>query len=205
MRQGDGDGVSAPPRPGEASGAGAPPTVWSRLLAAIATPQVLVAAVLALGALSLVRPNQWRPAGGQPVIDLTRPEPTLTQQDVRLVIVDAAGLERSRTSRMELPERPSRRLATIIAALREELVQEGVWPVDLPAPRVFVETFDRQRLAVIDMQVPTPVGVSVAQELALLRSLTSTAEANGVAGVRFLRDGEPTATLLGHVAVPASL
>lgn len=121
------------------------------------------------------------------------------------MIVDESGLERSRTLLVAVPQGASQRLAAVLAVLRAELVQVGVWPSDLPAPRVFVDTFERQRVAIIDMLVPQPVGVSVAQELAMLRSLTATAEANGAELVRYLRDGQPTTTLLDHVAVPASL
>ena len=178
---------------------------WERILKAAATPQVLVAGLLLVAAFGLVGPRQRRSTTPPPNIDLTRAEDQVTPQDVRLVLVDAAGLERSSTVRLPVPAGASQRMAAVMAALRDSLVQLDVWPADLAAPRVFVETFDRQKVAVVDMLVVTPVGVSVAQELAILRSLTATAEANGVVAVRFLRNGLPAPTLLEHVAVPSSL
>ncbi|HET9025987.1 MAG TPA: hypothetical protein VFN07_00465 [Trueperaceae bacterium] len=181
-----------------------PAAAWRRLLRAVATPQVLVACLLLVAALSQLRSPAWRPEQ-EPSIAIDRANPPLPEQEVRLVIVDESGLERSRTVRVAVPEGASQRLSVVLGALRAELVQVGVWPSDLPAPRVFVDTLERQRVAVIDMLVPQPVGVSVGQELAMLRSLTATAEANGAERVRYLRDGQPTTTLLDHVAVPASL
>lgn len=177
---------------------------WLRLLRAIATPQVLVACLLVGVAIAQLGGPAGRPAP-LPNIAIDRTAPPLPEQDVRLVIVDAGGLERSRTLSLAVPQGDSQRLAAVLVALRGELVQAGVWPADLPAPRVFVDTFERQKVAIIDMLVPLPVGVSVAQELAMLRSMTATAVANGVASVRYLRDGQPATTLLEHVAVPASL
>jgi len=181
------------------------PLPWVRLLRAAATPQVLVAALLLVAAIGLVGPRQRRSSTPPPDIDVTRAQEQLTPQDVRLVLVDATGLERTSTVRLPLPPGASQRMAAVMAVLRDSLLQLGVWPAELPAPRVFVETFDRRKVAVIDMRVEAPVGVSVAQELAILRSLTASAEANGVAAVRFLRNGLPTTTLLEHVAVPSSL
>lgn len=184
---------------------GAARPAWLRVAGAIATPQVLVAGILALGALSLIRPQRQVSGAPQGIIERSGAGQELTAQDVRVVMVDEAGLERNRSVRLALPPGASQRLAAVMTALRDELAQEGVWPSDLPAPRVFVETIDRRTVAVIDMLVPAGAAVSVAQELALLRSLTATAEANGAVDVRFLRGGEPTGTLLEHVAVPAAL
>lgn len=188
----------------QATGRAARPT-WLRLATAVATPQVLVAGILALGAVGLIRPQRPGQGANQGVIERSDGGQELSTQDVRVVMVGEDGSERSRSVRLALPLGASQRLAAVVAALRDELVQEGVWPNDLPSPRVFVETLDRRAVAVIDMLVPTGVAVSVAQELALLRSLTATAEANGALDVRFLRGGEPTGTLLEHVAVPAAL
>lgn len=193
--------ASAEPDPGQGR---ARPT-WLRLAAAVATPQVLIAAILAGGALALIKPQRQGQGAAQGVIERSVPEQEPVAQDVRIVTVDEDGLERIRTVNLALPAGASQRLAAVLAALRDELVQEGIWPSDLPAPRVFVETRDRRTVAVIDMAVPAGSAVSVSQELALLRSLTATAEAGGALDVRFLRNGEPAGTLLEHVAVPADL
>lgn len=180
------------------------PPLWRRLLRAAATPQALVGALLLLAAVAQLRPPSWRPSppptfGGEPA------KPDLSEQAVRLVLHDEAGLERNQRVDLALPRGASQRLAAVLGALRAELVRAGVWPEELPPPRVFVETLERRQVAVVDMLVPAPAPVSVAQELAILRSLVATAEANGAAAVRFLRDGRPAATLLGHVAVPTGL
>lgn len=176
-----------------------------RLPAALATPQVLVALLLTIGALALLL-SVPRPVPATPVtIELGSTEQVLREQDATLVVVDEVGLERATTVRLALPEGRTGRLAGVLAQLREASMQQGVWPMELPAPNVFLLPSGRGEVALIDMQVPQPVGVSVEQESAILRSLIATAQRNGVAEVRFLRNGRPADTLLGHVAVASEL
>lgn len=177
----------------------------SRLLRALLTPQVLVACLLLIAALALLLSVDVLQPGDPPTVELVAAEEALSQVDVRLVLVDQEGLEWQRSERIAAPDSVPGRLEAVLASLRLALLEVGVWPDGLPAPTVFLETFDRVDVAVIDLQPSDEVAVSVVQELALVRALTGTAEANGADSVRFLRDGRATATLLGHVAVPSAL
>lgn len=177
----------------------------ARLFRALLTPQVIVAALLLVAAVALLLGVDVLEPREPPTVDLVTTEETLTAVDVRLVLVDLAGLEWQRSARISAPESVPGRLEAVLGALRESLMEEGVWPAGLAAPTVFLETFDRASVAIIDLHPGDDVAVSVVQEMALLRALTGTAQANGADEVRFLRDGRATATLLGHVAVPSSL
>ncbi len=182
-----------------------PATLGRRLLDALLTPHALAALLVFLASIALLAASAERKVAPMDDVDITPPDTPSTIEDVRLVLVDDAGLEWSRVVQVALPERGSERMTAVIDALRAALVEEDLWPRALPTPRVFVETFDRRSVAVIDVRVPQPVGVAVARERALLRALVATAEANGADDVRFLRQGRPTETLLGHIAVPSAL
>jgi len=176
-----------------------------RLLAALATPQVLVALLLTVGALGLLL-SVPRPEAPPPVtIELGSTEEVLREGEATLVVVDEVGQERETTRSLPLPEGATARLTAVLAELRAASIMQGVWPTELPAPRVFLLPSGRGQVAVVDMQVPQPVGVSVEQESAILRSLVATAQRNGAGEVRFLRNGRPADTLLGHVAVASEL
>lgn len=176
-----------------------------QLTKAALTPQVLVAALLVIAAAALLLSVPRLRPDPPPVVNLTSEDDLLTEQDVRLVLVDAAGLEWQRDAKVAAPTDAPRRFEAILAALRSELLVEGVWPAGLPTPRVYVETFDRAVVAVVDVAAGGVIEVSVAQEQALVRAIEATALANGIDSVRFLRDGQHTETFLGHVAVPSSL
>lgn len=177
----------------------------ARLLEALLTPQVLVAALLLVAALALYLSVEVLRPGEPPTVELIAAEDELSEVDVRLVLVDLDGLEWQRSERISAPDSAPRRLEAVLTALRGALQAEGVWPDGLPPPNVYLETFDREDVAILDLRPSDDVAVSVGQELALLRALTRTAEANGADAVRFLRNGRPAATLLGHVAVPSGL
>lgn len=195
-------GAGSPPRPAHAD---APVAFGARLVDAALRPHVIAAVLAFAVALSLLLASPTRPTVDAEDVSVTPPPASATTADVRLVLVDDAGLEWSRVVQVSLPEGPSARMAAVVDALRRTSIEEGLWPDALPTPRVFVETFDRRRVAVIDVGTSPAAGVSVAREEALLRALVATVEANGADAVRFLRDGRPTATFLGHVAVPSSL
>jgi len=179
--------------------------VLKRLAEAALTPQVLVAALLLVATVALLLSVPETRPGPPPVVNLTSADDLLTPQEVRLVLVDTAGLEWQRDASIAAPTDAPRRFEAILAALREALLEEGVWPAGLPTPDVFVETFDRQVVAVIDVAAGGVIEVSVAQELALVRAIDATAAANGIDGVRYLRGGQRTETFLGHIAVPSAL
>lgn len=180
-------------------------TAPSKLWAALLTPQVLAAALALVAGLALFLSSGQQEALPSQPIELASPEDRLVAADVRLVLVDASGLEWQRSERVRSAAGASARLTAVMAALRSALVAEGVWPEDLPAPRAFLETIERREVAVVDLRPPPGLGVSVAQELAIYRAVTGTAELAGAEAVVFLRDGEPASTLLGHVAAPSSL
>lgn len=177
----------------------------TRLLAALATPQVLVALLLAIGGLALLLGAPRTPVVESVVIELGAAEQVLREQDAAFVVVDELGLERVAVERLPLPENQGERLGVVLERLRELAIQQGVWPQELPAPQVFVVQNPGGPVAVVNVSVPQPVGVSVEQESALARALAATVQRNGVAQVRFLRNGRPTDTLLGHVAVASEL
>lgn len=176
-----------------------------KLVAALLTPQVLVAALLLMGALGLVFSVERVDAPPPPTVDLSQVEPATVGFEARLVLVDDAQLEWQRVVRIESPDSPPQRLGAVLAELRQALLAESLWPAALPAPLVYLETIDRAVYAVLDIRTPESVSVSVARERALLRAITATVQANGVSEVRFLRDGRPAETLLGHVAVRSAL
>lgn len=178
---------------------------WRKLLAAVLTPQVLVMLLLLVAATALLVSMRREPLPAPPTVELTSGEEAMVPADVRLVMVDATGLEWQKSERIQSRPGASARLTAVMAALRESLVAEGVWPESLPAPGVFFETIERRSVAVIDVRPPDDIAVSVAVESAIARALRGTAEVNGADEVVFLRDGAPAQTLLGHVAVANSL
>jgi len=179
--------------------------VFKRLIEAALTPQVLVALLLVVAAAALLLSVPQARPGPPPVVNLTSADDLLTTQDVRLVLVDTDGLEWQRDASIAAPIDVPRRFEAILGALRDALLIEGVWPTGLPTPGVFVETFDREVVAIVDVAAGGVVEVSVAQEQALVRAIDATAAANGIDKVRYLRGGQHTETFLGHVAVPSAL
>lgn len=177
------------------------------LLRALTRPQTLLAAVafvlVCLAAL---------PGGGgarttrAPAVELEAFSPAeLEAAEVRLVLFDERGLETPTMVRLELPDQPAARLSVVLTALRQALVERGVWPEQVPEPLVFLEAIDRRRVAVLDFRPESPPALSVGAELRLLRSVTATALENGADEVRFLLDGEGSGVFLAHVAVPSGL
>jgi hypothetical protein len=181
------------------------PALAKKLVAALLTPHVLTA-LLAFGAAVVLffstRPPTIPPP---PTVEIAGGDEGFVETDVRLLLVDVTGLEWQKAERVRSRPGESALLTAVLGALRTALVEEGVWPEELPAPRAFLETIERRRVAVVDVSPPAGLGVSVAQERAIHRALVGTAELAGAADVVFLRDGEPADTLLGHVAVPSAL
>ncbi len=176
-----------------------------RLVKALFRPQVIVAFLLLVAALALLLSTPRLEPAERMTIDLRAPRPSLSEQEATLVLVDEVGEERARTVTLQLPEGEAARMAALFEELRRLSMEQGVWPADLPVPRLFLTGSGRGATLVVDVLTPVPVGVSVEQERAILRSLTATALRNGASEVRFLREGRPTETLLGHVAVPSTL
>ncbi len=176
---------------------------WLRLLAA---PQVLIAGLLALAGIAFLVAGGAARVAPAARVSIAPPDDSAKRTDeVRLILVDADGLERPRFVSVSLPGARDARLHAILDALRSAMIGDGGWPQNLPTPGVFVEDVNRRAVAVLDIRSDAPVAVSVGQELQLLRSLRETVLANDVDEVRFLRDGRPARTLLGHVAVDSGL
>lgn len=176
---------------------------WRRL----ATPYVIVAALIFVASLVFfLGGNAPRVTRPNPV-DIRPPQAdTVTHsQEIRLVLVDQSGLARPDFVTVDLPDDPAARLGTVLDALRAAMLQAGSWPRGLDTPQVFVQLVNRKEIAVLDLHESTPVAVGVENELQLLRSIRQTVLANGADGVRFLREGKPAPTLLGHVAVDSGL
>lgn len=190
----------APPAEGEDRAVLAPARM------ALLRPQVLLGALAVVAGVAFLVAGGGPRVGAPPRVDIA-PVAAATGQptEVRLVLVDADGLERPRFVQVSLPEARDARLAAVVSALRDAMRQEGSWPAALGAPEVFVEDVNRRRVAVLDLRLDAPVAVSVSQELQLLRSIRETVLANDIDAVRFLRDGRPADTLLGHVAVASGL
>ncbi|MEJ2289689.1 MAG: GerMN domain-containing protein, partial [Deinococcales bacterium] len=142
-----------------------------------------------------------RPVDIKPV----QPAAQVHSQEIRLELVDQSGLARPDFVTLELPSDPAARLQRIVAALRKAMQQAGSWPTGLDTPEVFVQQVNRKQVAVLDITESAPVSVGVAEELQLLHSIRQTVLNNGADEVRFLRDGRPAHTLLGHVAVDSAL
>jgi hypothetical protein len=174
---------------------------WSRVLL---RPQVLVAFVLAV----LAAPYLFGATTGDgtpsplPQLQAAGDGETAATLEVPLVVVDADGLTRPAFATVESAEHPTAVARATLEALRAGLVEEGVWPGEVPAPAALAFEANRRRVVVVDVQVPGPVAVSVAQETAALRSVIETLLAGGADDVRVLVNGAPAATLWGHVALP---
>lgn len=179
--------------------------VGEKLLKALLRPQVMVAFLLALFALAFLLAS---PRSSQPSSVKIGVEPPAEREELReatLILVDESGLERERTALVPGGGGPTAELNALLSALKEALQEIGVWPASLEAPRAFLVQERSGNVAVIDLLMDAPPAVSVDQELALERSLTATALRSGVMRVRYLRNGEPTRTLISHVAVSSDL
>jgi hypothetical protein len=174
---------------------------WSDVLL---RPQVLVAVLLAgsgvpwlLGGLSGGAPP--RPPG--PLL-VGEPLAAATRADVPIVVIDRDGLRRTLLVTVETLDVFDARLAGALRALREVLVEEGNWPVGVPAPTAQSYESQRRRVVVIDVRsLGSAPGVALTAELAALRSLQETAFAHGADDVRVVVDGSPAATLWGQIAL----
>jgi hypothetical protein len=176
------------------------------LLQALGRPQVLVAFLLLFGAaVLLLAPTTTgdRPEGEFLLPEITPPETVAA--DVQLVTYDRFNLEVLTRRQLVVPLAPAQQLSAVLAELQAELRQAGIWPDGLPAPGVFVETLNRQRVAVLDFRPAGLPALPVAQELRLLQSIEATVLANGSNRVQFLLNGRPAGVFLWNVVVPDGL
>lgn len=179
------------------------PARWRRLV----TPYVVAAALIFLASLVFFLGGHGAHVASPRAVDIKPSEasPQGQSEEVRLELVDPGGLARPDYVTLTLPSDPAARLQSILGALRKAMDQAGSWPQGLDTPQVYVQQVNRKQVAVLDLRESAPVAVGVGEELQLLHSIRQTVLNNGADAVRFLRDGQPAHTLLGHVAVDSAL
>lgn len=167
-------------------------------------PQVIVAVLLFIAA--LVFAFRGPDAAGRPPTVTFDPIPQTsgTPTEVEIAVLEATGLERIAFVEVVASNEPSERFVAIFGALREALVEAGVWPAAVGEPRIFVQRVAGRDVIVMDLDVPPEIAVDVEAELRIVGSIDATASRHD-AVVRYLVNGQPTETLLGHVAVPSVL
>jgi hypothetical protein len=173
-------------------------------------PGLLLRPHVLIGALALVAavPYLVGSFGGSQSVDSTLPSlgtrAPLVQREVEmpLVLATPGGGVRTVVEVVRSEDHDGARWTAALAALRDVLVAEGVWPISVQAPRVSTFETNRRRVAVIDVAVPGRVAVSVADEWAALRSMVETMRPAGADDVRVIVNGAPAATLWGEVALP---
>ncbi|MCY4353653.1 MAG: hypothetical protein OXC09_02550 [Truepera sp.] len=170
------------------------------------TPQILVSTFLLISSLAYLFSGLQRDAPPS-LIPKTSSLASVERavQEVRLVVIDGSGLERSSLVPIDLPTADSLRLEGILGALRDAMIEVGVWPEVLAAPKAFVQRVDLLLVAVLDFDVESGLGLDVETEEILYRSISKTVLSNGLEHLLILRSGRPAETFLGHVAIPSSL
>ena len=176
------------------------------LLRVLMTPQILVSTFLLISSLAYLFSGLQRDAPPS-LIPKTSSLASVERavQEVRLVVIDGSGLERSSLVPIDLPTADSLRLEGILGALRDAMIEVGVWPEVLAVPKAFVQRVDLLLVAVLDFDVESGLGLDVETEEILYRSISKTVLSNGLEHLLILRSGRPAETFLGHVAIPSSL
>lgn len=170
----------------------------------MATPQFLVAFLGLLAAcwFALSSPTADVPSGAR--VEVGAGGGALEERTITLVLFDQTGQSSRHDVVVAVAPGRNSLLAAALAALQAEMAAEGLWPNGLAGVRSYLVDVGAAEVAVMDLY-GSGVGITVEAERALLMSLVGTAQRNGADEVRFLRDGEPTDTLLGHLAVTSAL
>lgn len=126
-------------------------------------------------------------------------EPLPTETFSAVLVQQTEGEVRTRNVELEAAEDPGARLGAALRALRRWLVDEGAWPPELGAPRVFWLGPGR---AALDFPLRGRPAVTVTTELWLLESVRQTAARGGVGYTFVLINGQVSPTFLGAVALP---
>jgi hypothetical protein len=165
---------------------------------------VASALVLLLSALFVAIPSgPSRPA--PPSVDLEGGDalPIVTGE-IRLVLIDAAGLQRPRFVSVRYPDSDQGRIEAVLNALRVELTIERVWPPDGSTPTVFLGEIGVRSFAVLDFGAGFDA-LDIGAERQLVASLLATLRVEGIDEVRVLRGGAPIPAPFGHLALPGTL
>ena len=184
---------------------GDPEGVSLSRFAALVRPQVVVSALLLVGALlfSLSPSGPQRP--GPPTVELSAGiEVPIVEREVRLLVIDPDGLERPLFARLSFADSPFARLEAVLTALRVELVAAGVWPEAGSVPTLFRGVVDVRTFVVLDFGDGFD-GMSVVEERQLIGSLEATLRAEGIDEVRYLRHGRAEEAPFGHLAQRTTL
>jgi hypothetical protein len=177
----------------------------SLLRRALLSPAALLSLLVLLASTAFFVTGAANRRPAPPRIEISAPDASPTDVgEVRLMTYGADGLESPKFARVELPREPGARVEAVLEALRGETLGDA-WPEALPAPQVFVETIERERIAILDFRPQGPVPLTVSGETRLLRSIEATVRANGADQIRFLLNGEAAGVFLEHLAVPAAL
>ena len=168
-------------------------------------PTLLGALILLAGILAFVH---TRPPVVPPPAPVTL-EPLPTTSFPAVLIQQTNGELRTRNVSLRAADTPPARLAATLRALRTWLIDEGAWPRELGAPRVFWlgEAGDEANKgrAALDFSLSGTVKVPVTAEVWLLGSIRQTAARQGVADTFVLINGRVTPTFLGQVSLPQTL
>lgn len=129
-------------------------------------------------------------------------EPLPTTPFRAVLVQRADGEVRTRDAELRAADTPPARLGATLRALRGWLRQDGLWPRELGAPRVFWLGAGR---AALDFPLRGTPRLTVAAEMRLLESVRRTAARGGVGEVFVLVNGRVPPTFLGQVALPDTL
>lgn len=99
---------------------------------------------------------------------------------------------------------PGLRMQRIVDEVRTVMVEAGVWPQELPAPRAFMLEVEREMVVVLDMP-EHDARLDVALERGIVDSLERTLLEQGVERIAYLRGGRAVEAWLGGLSVPSSL
>ena len=168
-------------------------------------PTLLGALVLLAGVLAFVHTRP--PVVPPPELVTLEPLPTTPFRAVLIQQTD--GELRTRNVSLRAADTPPARLAATLRALRTWLVEEGAWPRELGAPRVFwlgkAGDETNKGRAALDFPLLGTVTVPVTTEVWLLGSVRQTAARQGVADIFVLVNGRVPPTFLGQVSLPQTL
>jgi hypothetical protein len=163
-----------------------------------ALPTLLGALVLLAGIVAFSRSHA--PIAAPPERVTLEPLPTTPFRAV--LIQRADGEVRTREAELRAADTPPARLGATLRALRDWLRQDGLWPRELGAPRVF---WLGEGHAALDFPLREAPRMTVAAEMRLLESVRRTAARGGVGEVFVLVNGRVPPTFLGQVALPDTL
>lgn len=174
-------------------------------LSRYASPQVLLALLALIAALIYALSSRAAQPAPPVLLQEVAEERELERRSVVLYVVQGELVQPIAREVETIVDDAGADLEVLIAALRLELLERGVWPEALPTPTVFVVELERRPNVVLDLPADVLPSMSVRDEATILTSLERTLLETGVERVAFVRDGEPTDAWLGRIATSSSL